>query len=154
MHQLIPFFQQTAPAIEDWVFQGIIATLFAVFAWQLARLNKDEREKRDASWQSWMSDQTMALSKAQEAQTKMLADVIDRERDQRKEIMSQAYGSFSENMNRVARGLAELTEAVGMHDDRAEIRHSKIMEAITMINGKKKSVPGRGQGRGVSTDDP
>lgn len=143
-----PILQEVPAEIGTWVFQGIVATLFAVFAWQLARLNKDEREKQNAAWQEWMAgqqkaisesnvNQQTALSKSTDIQTAMLAAAIDREREQRREVMSQAYGQFSENMDRIAAGLGELTKAIAIHDDNAQGRHEKIMSAVLTINGKK-----------------
>jgi hypothetical protein len=69
-------------------------------------------------------------------QAALLTGAIDREREQRKEVMGQAYREFSGNMDRIAGGLGELTKAIGIHDDSAEGRHQRILDAIRTINGK------------------
>ena len=129
--------QGTEPpmAVSDMIFQGVVAVLFATFALALLRITTNAREKSDAAWQKFMNDQAAAFTTALKDQASLLTGAIDREREQRKEVMGQAYREFSANMDRVAGGLGELTKELGLHDDSAQERHVRILEALRTING-------------------
>lgn len=106
--------------INQILFNSGMVGAFIVFAVVMARIESSERSKRDQQWREFMQTQNGNTT-----------DYLDRERDQRKEVMS----NFSANMDRVAEGMGELTKATGMHDDHANTRHKLILDAIEKING-------------------
>jgi len=124
-------------ATGDLIFQGVVALLFAAFAVTLIRITTAEREKRDTAWQKWMTDQTALLVGSMKEQAVLLTGAIDREREQRRQTLEEAHREFGGNMDRIAGGLVELTKALASHDDNAQDRHERILEAIQHINGAK-----------------
>lgn len=111
--------------VEQILFQAGMVGAFIVYAILQGRLNTREREHRDEQWRDFIQTQNANM-----------LGFLDRERDQRREIMGTAYKQFSENMDRLAEGMGELTKAMGDHDANAQVRHDRIANAIKKINGE------------------
>lgn len=111
-------------SVEQILFNSGMVGAFIVFAIIMRRIDSAERTKRDDQWREFMATQNSNM-----------ISYLDRERDQRKEIMGTAYRDFSSNMDRVANGLGELTKAMADHDANAQVRHERIQHAINTING-------------------
>jgi hypothetical protein len=129
--------ETTDPMIGDKFYQGGLLLIFVSFVLALFKLEAGERARRETAWQIFVGTQAEQFNKAITAQAELLTGAIDRERKQRLETLEQAHREFGGNMDRITGGLVELTKALASHDDNAQNRHERILEAIRHINGAK-----------------
>lgn len=123
-------------SVEQIFFQAGMVGAFCIFTILMTRLNSNERKTRDEQNGSERKTRDEQWRQFIAEQNAMMVSFLDRERDQRKEIMTNAYRDFGGNMDRIATGLGELTKAMAMHDANAQTRHEKILGAIRTINGR------------------
>jgi len=100
--------------LNNILFQAGMVGAFIVFAIVLIRIESNERSKRLASFKEFIQQRDQ-----------LMVDLLDAERDTRKEIMGDALQSIK-----------ELSEAIEKMDERSNEAHSEILLALYKINGK------------------
>lgn len=87
-----------------------------IFVWYTIR--------RDGDWRTWLTGRDEQWIK-----------FLDRERDQRRDVMNRAYGDFKSAMQDINKSLNELTTAMTTHESTAVSRNEKIAELLeTMVD--------------------